>query len=366
MVETPSVGVDGTTNAELALGAPSDGHGVFCFSSVLLPLLLVLAIPLPAVEQEQIDRGLAALVKLQAPDGTVGDGGNSMGPTALFGMALLSGGHTPTRGLYREASARCLKAVIAHQDPVTGYLGQADAGRMYAHGFATLYLAECAGMAPDQPVRRALEAAVDLIHRSQNHEGGWRYDPVPDQADISVTICEVMALRAANNVGVGGQATQEAIGRAVAYVRSCANGDGSFSYQAAGGGGWGTNGPEGIPRAAAGSMALMGSGIADAGDKTLGPALRFLRKNFIAHLGGAAGENYFWYGQYYTAQAMFHSPDPEDWNRYWSVAAPAIAKRQEPSGVWLKGEAQSGPAYNTAMALIILQIPNNYLPIFQR
>ncbi len=313
--------------------------------------------------QPAIDRGLAALVKLQQPDGQIGE---INGISALAGMALLAGGHTPTRGQYREVSARCLRAVLARQDPFSGFLG-ADRGTMYSHGFATLYLAESYGMAPDQPVRRALEAAVDLIQRAQNHEGGWRYYTTPSTADISVTVCQIMALRATYNVGIGGQATLDTIAKAIGYVRRCANTDGSFAYMISNAGNWGTNGAEGVPRTAAGCMSLIGSGITSLADPTLGPGMRFLGKHVPTLLKGIekANEQHFWYGQYYTAQAMFHSPDEGDWQRYWELAAPAIAGRQDRQGLWLQGE-DADPAYCTAMALIILQIPNNYLPIFQR
>ena len=62
--------------------------------------------------QPAIDRGLAALVKLQQPDGLIGEGA---GISSLAGMAFLAGGHMPTRGLYKDASARCLRAVISRQ-----------------------------------------------------------------------------------------------------------------------------------------------------------------------------------------------------------------------------------------------------------
>jgi hypothetical protein len=234
---------------------------------------------------------------------------------------------------------------------------------MYAHGFATLFLAECYGMAPGEDLRTRVEAAVDLIHRSQNAEGGWRYQPLSVDADISVTICQVMALRAAYNAGIGGSSSENAISRAIGYVRRCANGDGSFSYVAGGGGGWGAEGATGVPRSAAGAMSLIGSGVTDPKDPQLGPALRFLRQHFAGHLNGAG--HYFWYGQYYCAQAMFHSPDPDDWAAYWKAVVPAILSKQNAEGLWTEGEG-SGPAYASGMALVILQIPNNYLPIFQR
>ena len=75
-------------------------------------------------------------------------------------------------------------------------------GPMYEHGFATLFLAEVYGMSPRDDMRDKLARAVDLIVRTQNAEGGWRYQPRREDADISVTICQVMALRAARNAGL--------------------------------------------------------------------------------------------------------------------------------------------------------------------
>ncbi len=326
---------------------------------LLLALLAGHAHAADIVTPDQVvERGLAALLKLQAPDGSFD---SAAGISSLCGMAMLAGGHSATRGAYREQSAHTLRYVLAAQDRLTGYLG-GDSGNMYSHGFATLYLAESYGMAPDAGLRRSLEAAIDLIYRAQNSEGGWRYSPAPIDADLSVTICQIMALRAANNIGIGGTASQEVIKHAISYVKHCANGDGSFGYQG-GSGGWGTNGPQGVPRCAAGCMSLIGAGITDPADAILGPSLRFLRSHVFEHLQGS--DNYYWYGEYYAAQALFHSPDPADWDAYWAKAWPTIAKAQESDGLWTRSD-NVGPAYNSAMALIILQIPNNYLPIFQR
>ena len=73
---------------------------------------------------------------------------------------------------------------------------------MYSHGFATLFLAECYGMSKRTELRDKLSLAVKLIVNSQNKEGGWRYYPKKEDADISVTVCQVMALRAAHNAGI--------------------------------------------------------------------------------------------------------------------------------------------------------------------
>ncbi len=70
--------------------------------------------------------------------------------------------------------------------------------------------------------------AVRLIVDTQNDEGGWRYQPERREADISVTICQVMALRAARNAGV--YVSNETIDRCTAYVKQCQNSDGGFAY----------------------------------------------------------------------------------------------------------------------------------------
>ena len=97
---------------------------------------------------------------------------------------------------------------------------------MYGHGFATLFLAEVYGMYSDPTIREKLTRAVELIINTQNDEGGWRYDPKRNEADISVTICQVMALRAARNAGVF--VSNETIDACVDYVKRSQNPDGGF------------------------------------------------------------------------------------------------------------------------------------------
>ena len=74
-------------------------------------------------------------------------------------------------------------------------------GPMYSHGFGTLFLAEAYGMTHRPEIREKLQKAVRLIVDSQNVEGGWRYQPVRRDADLSVTICQINALRAARTPG---------------------------------------------------------------------------------------------------------------------------------------------------------------------
>src|SRR6185437_6427914 len=128
-----------------------------------------------------------------------------------------------------------------------GYLVGTRGGNMYSHAMATLALAEMWGMTGDKDIKPVLSKAVNLIVGCQNHEGGWRYEPRPTGADISVTIMQVMALRAAKNAGI--HVKDEVIRNAVVYIKKCHDGrSGGFCYQ--------PNSGPGFARTAAGVCVL--------------------------------------------------------------------------------------------------------------
>src|SRR5690606_8950258 len=93
----------------------------------------------------------------------------------------------------------------------------------------TLLLGELLGMGvdaeQDELIRRKLVRAVDLILRSQReekygnglYEGGWRYTPLARDADLSITVWQVMALRSALAAGV--EVPASAVDEAVEYLR---------------------------------------------------------------------------------------------------------------------------------------------------
>ena len=114
---------------------------------------------------------------------------------------------------------------------------------MYSHGFGTLFLAEAYGMTHRPEIREKLQKAVRLIIDTQNNEGGWRYQPVRRDADLSVTICQINALRAARNAGLF--VPKETVEACIRYVKQSQNPDGGFRYMLQGG-------ASAFPRSAAG------------------------------------------------------------------------------------------------------------------
>ena len=83
---------------------------------------------------------------------------------------------------------------------------------------------------------------------------------------------------------------------------------------------------------------------------------------FIPAEGVTHRESYYFYGHYYAVQAMWQAGG-ERWARWFPAIRDELIGRQRDDGSWM---SPKGNEYATAMSCIILQIPNNYLPIFQR
>ncbi|MGL4422073.1 MAG: prenyltransferase/squalene oxidase repeat-containing protein [Gemmataceae bacterium] len=311
-----------------------------------------------------VRRGLAYLAQVQGEDGSFQDSNApNVGVTALAGLALMAAGHHPGRGAYGKNVSRALDYLLNRCDvsrPV-GYLtageGPSHSG-MYQHGFGTLFLAELYGMVPEferaRRLRDALEKSTALIVNSQNREGGWRYHPYPSEGDVSVTVAEMMALRASRNAGVF--VPKSTIDAGVRYIKGCQLDDGGFCYiynQKFSG--------SLFPRSAAAVVGLYSAGIYDG--KEIERGLKYLGR-YLPGRRGQRGEMNYYYGQYYAALAMWTAG-----GTYWNDWFPAIrdellARSRQFGGTW--SDMNVGSAFGTAIACIILQLPNNYLPILQK
>ena len=193
-----------------------------------------------------VNAGLAYLAAHQQADGHWSSGGypSDAGITGTCLLAFLAAGHQPNRGRYgltmSEAVDWLAKSVQRGGQYAPGliYAGQGSGQPMYGHGFATLALCEVYGMTH----RRGLETQgrsrdpadrrhADTRYRPDRAYGGWRYQPMQGDADISVTVVQVLALRAARNAGLN--VSQATIDRAINYMRRCSNyqSDGGFNYQ---------------------------------------------------------------------------------------------------------------------------------------
>jgi hypothetical protein len=316
-----------------------------------------------------IDRGLAYLGSNQHPEGSFGTGRYlyHTAISALGGLAFLASGSHPNRGRYGRHLMNVLNYLLEHSEgdhtqEQSGFIHNRMnglQGPMYGHGFATLFLAEVHGTVHDpilrKRVKERLKAAVALIVRAQEHntEGAWRYMPTSPDADISVTICQIMALRAARNAGI--YVDKGVVDKCVKYVKACQDPGGQFRYTKQGGNPFHTY----FARTAGAVVALNTAGIYKGREIELG--LESIKRTRPRR--GLHGDmQIYFYGHYYAVQAMYTAG-----GKYWDDWYPSIRDElvgsQNPDGSWTDPIC---PHYATAMACLILQVPNNYLPIMQK
>ena len=309
--------------------------------------------------ERAVQRGLAFLGRRQIARGrgrgSFGTSGYSAGVAVcgLAGLAFMAGGNPPGQGPYGKHVDRCIEYLLENTDQ-RGYIAAPGGGadRMYGHGFAALFLAEAYGMSMHQDVDstlgKKLRSAVKLIVDTQNDAGGWRYQPVKGDADLSITICQIMALRAARDAGI--MVPEDTRTRCIDYVKKSQNSDGSFRYQL-------SSGRSGsFALTAAGIVALNSAGIYSGPeiDKALSCLMRSLPNGLI-------GGSYYFYSQYYAAQAAWHAGG-DIWRKWFRAIRDTLLRNRRHDGSWI--DPTVGAEFGTAVACIILQLPNNYLPIF--
>lgn len=304
-----------------------------------------------------IDKGLNYLLSVQRKDGSWdadGAGTSAVAVTSLSLMAFMSKAHFPGFGPYGDQLDGAMKWLLkeAEKRP-DGYLGEV----MYEHGLATLALSEMWGMArdpeDDDAIQKALEKAVEVILRSQNPGGGWRYQPQADGGeDTSCTMTVFHALASARQAGI--VVPNETIAKVVKYLKGVHDPET---------GGFGYNGHKAVsfPCTAGGAYIAQLAGQRDT--EMVNAALRHLKSLAPGVITG--GAKYYCYGHYYAIQAMVQAGDDE-YAKWYPQIRDALISQQNAQGAWGKPGKSGGVSYEMPMAIIILATPHRYIPIYQR
>jgi len=304
-----------------------------------------------------------------------------VGLTALAALAFLAGGNGVDRGPQQGPLARTLDYLLDHQvpagEPTEGYFTAVDDARSQAHGHGLALLAltqaytRSPGSARGRRLEQAIRAGVRRAQAAQGPDGGWYYGPLPvDLTEGSVTVCMLQALRGARNTGFAVDAG--VIERAVAYVKSLQEPSGGFSYSK-------QERRTSVALTAACLSTLHAIGIYEGREVEDGYVYvwRELALRDEARAKGLVGSEaqFPFYERLYLAQALWHNPDPQVFRRWWSEEVPRILVEQRPDGSWPdrrfddggnRIEGRYGSAYSTAMNVLVLALPEGWLPIFQR
>ncbi len=332
-------------------------------------------------QRDKVDRAVERAVqylvsKQDGGEGWINDKGkqHETTMTALSLIAMAAVGHQPsdptTEG---RAMSKALDYVLRDErQEDNGYFGNKDGGRMYGHGIITLMLSEMVGHgidnAQDARIQDKCQKAIDLILRSQRIQkdpkfrGGWRYAPDSHDADLSVTVWQLMALRSSKNAGLN--VPSEAIRMAVDYLKGSYHSKldeqgnpidkkNAFAYQPGSGPRYAT--------AAAGLLAMQVCGEYES-PFVLGAA------DWLAEQPPKWNEQWLFYGTYYYAQGMYQRG-----GRYAEQARQQVEElllpKQRQDGSWESShdaERNAGNVYATSMGILALAVKYHFLPIYQR
>jgi len=305
--------------------------------------------------EKSVDRALKFLSQVQDKDGSWRlQFGKSSAATSLAIMAYLSAGHVPGEGPYGEVVEKGIKWVIGIQRP-NGLLSTSDY-EMYQHGISTLMLSEVFGMCDAKlspKIKNAVEKGVKLILKAQrkngDNRGGWRYNVYGNDSDMSVTGWQLLALKAARNIGCDVPADR--IQMAVDYVkRSHDKQSGGFRYT--------VHGEQTVPCSGTGILCLE---LCDEHHSVMAKRAGA----FLLRHPPQWQDFYFFYNIYYCSQATFQLG-----GNYWEFYRPRLHKvlfaHQKSNGCWLNPQVSYGPVYGTSMAVLALTVEYRFLPIYQR
>lgn len=312
--------------------------------------------------QVSIKRGLDYLARTQARDGgwyaTSGGSAYPVCMTSLAGLAILASGNTTSRGPYADEVRNALRYLlprVTKSGLITGP-GEENGRPMYGHGFALTFFAVVYGMETDphlrEQLREGIRSAIALTAAAQSRDGGWTYRPGGGD-EGSVTVTQIQALRACHNAGF--RVPPSTIRQAVRYIERCRTSEGGIRYS--------------INSAATPQLAISAAAVAtlyNAGEYDAPVAracLNYVFSAFEAQKDHWSKGGHSFYTHLYAAQAFYLASD-RHWDAYYPTASKQLLNMQVEDGSW-QGDG-IGEVFGTSIALIVLQLPYKYLPIYQR
>jgi len=330
----------------------------------------------PARVQAAVAGGLKWLADHQIKEGR--DAGSwecRQYPSAVAsfaGLAFLANGHMPGRGKYSNEVTRTLNYVKAGMTQ-DGYLGT-QGNSMYVHAICSLFGLSCLGMSmdlkDDQELAEWCRKSLKVITQAQKipkrngEQGGWRYSPTTGESDLSVTSWQMLTLHSARQCGypIDPVCFQEGLRYIDSGWKEVAGGVGGFVYRP---------GVSKEPEAGISGSAVFIKSIIEP-DADVGKTREFLRQ-FPPAWGGAHYNGYFYFVSFYLAQGMLQQGG-SDWDSYSAALQKILLEHQEGDGHWafpsdnrpIEGEGGVGATYATAMAVLMLSLEKQYLPMYQR
>jgi hypothetical protein len=327
--------------------------------------------------ERAVERGLRWLIAHQSNDGSwrfdfvdsachgycrnPGTEPTTTGSTALALLAFLGAGYTNQDNEYQIYVDRALY-YLRSKARASGHgvdLTEGTKRGLYGHGLAAIALCEAYALTKDKSLRDLAQRSIYFIVEAQdNHGGGWRYTPrVP--GDTSVTGWQVMALKCAEMARLEVPSPTFVMAQHFLDTVQIENGS-QYVY---------------MPTQPTRTHALTAIGLLtrmylgwQVNDQRLARGV-----NLLSDWGPSQGDpaKVDMYYNYYATQIMHHWGSV-NWLQWNSKMRDFLVKSQATSG----HEAGSwhfdggygnfgGRLYNTAMAIMTLEVYYRYIPIYR-
>lgn len=321
--------------------------------------------------REAVTRGIQYLVAHQKPNGSFegpisrGKVFNTNAHTALVMLALHDAGSRASdasdsgRALASAARYLCRDVAATTTEGFPGvYLGRQDLSRMYGHGLMTQALASVVGEIEDPVLQaeirtRVLEAVTYIrashqVKKSLLNAGGWRYEGMSIDSDISVTVCQLLALRKAVDHAKAAM-PQFMWDQSARYVKRAAERprlqpgqSGAFGYE--------TYGDRAtFSTTGMGVVALQCCAQGDSPEVKAG-------QSYIDQADITPDQPWFSWGMKYCSLAMLDA-DAKQKEKFRTLLSKVLLPLQQADGSWLpenKNESRLGAVFATALAVSAL------------
>ncbi len=320
-----------------------------------------------AATEKAVVAALRWLKVHQEKDGSWKCGKSATAGAALATLAFLGHGETPDSAEFGETVGKGLQ-YLAQQVDSNGQISdfpQDDVAYGYSQGAVVLALSEGYAMTQSPVLRQPLDRALQAILRGQaavkarsQDVGGWRYHPLSNDSDVSVTGWMIMALKSARAADI--EIPQAVFDKAAQYLWNMYDTrNPGFGYQK----------PERYPSMTAVGI-LCQQFLGNGKDYRIQGALDYLREQKVdwAKTEG----DFVLYGWYYMTQAMFQAGG--SYWQYWNgEIRDTMVRNQQSDGRWMPPphsdiegrDFADTPTYSTALGALILEVYYRYPPIYQ-
>jgi len=318
--------------------------------------------------EDAVERGLRWLYTYQREDGSwnfdhnkgrhsgfcrnPGTVASTTAATAIALAPFLGAGYTHLGGEYQDTVHRGLY-YLKTRALVTPNGVDLQEGTMYAQGLAAIVLCEAYAMTGDEGLEDIAQRTLDFIDYAQDKQGGgWRYTP-GEPGDTTVTGWQLMALKS-------GQMAQLHV-RSPSIMLACRFLD-SVSCEDGARYGYMTTDPR-KTTTAVGLLCRMYTGW-----RRSNPGLR-VGVSYLSEWGPSEDNMYY---NYYATQVLRHwgGPEWEQWNpkmRDYLVATQSNQAHEAGSWYFSGGHGEAGGRlYNTAMAVMTLEVYYRYMPLYRQ